>query len=151
MMPDRYVRVALVYEDADILELDVTATNGRFTGAGLYYVGVDSLEETHELLAGFPVRADDSREVIFGSLEPGFARGGVRLHFSCVGLARRAHISVEMLTHNETGTLTDAELPDQRVTFWAAVEPAAVDSFLVELKAMVRRERLAATLSLLTS
>jgi hypothetical protein len=148
---DNELRIKLIYEDSDLLELSLSVFNGEFAGKGDFYVGFDALAELREAIRDFPRSSNDAREFIIGEMDPESARGGVRLGFSCVGLARRPHLAVEMITCNQPRRMDPKEMPAQRVVLWEEIEPAAVDQFVAEIAQIERRERFDAGLSFISS
>jgi hypothetical protein len=148
---DNGLRIKLIYEDCDLLELSLSVFNGEFSGKGDFYAGFDALAELREAIRDFPRSSNDAREFIIGEMDPESARGGVRLGFSCVGLAGRPHLTVEMITCNQPRRMDPKEMPAQRVVLWEEIEPAAVDQFVAEIAQIERRERFDAGLSLISS
>ena len=145
------LRIKMIYEDCDLLELSLSISNGEFAGKGDFYVGLDDLAALREAIRDFPRNSTDVREFIIGELDPKSARGGARLAFSCVGLAGRPHLVVEMITCNQPRRMDPKEMPTQRVVLWEEIEPAAIDQFVAEITQIERRERLDAGLSFVSS
>ena len=79
-------------------------------------------------LCGFPLRADDVRDVELGQFDPSCAGGGVKLHFYCLDSV--GHAAVEMRLRGDTCTaLGDVESVALRI----ALEAAAIDRFVDEI------------------
>ena len=148
---DNGLRIKLIYEDCDLLELSLSISNGEFAGKGYFYVGFDALAELREAIRDFPRSSNDAREFIIGEMDPESARGGVRLGFSCVGLAGRPHLAVEMITCNQPRRMDPKEMPAQRVILWEEIEPAAVDQFVAEIAQLESRNRSTACLGFISS
>ena len=127
---DHGLKIKLIYEDSDLLELSLSVSNREFAGKGDFYVGLDELAGLREAIRDFPRNSNDAREFIIGEMNPKSARGGIRLSFSCVGLAGRPHLVVEMITCNQPRRVDPEEMPAQRVVLWEEIEPAAVDQFV---------------------
>jgi hypothetical protein len=126
---DRSVRLSYRYHDVDVVELKVCAWNGTFGGSTCVWVAQGELAEQAKLLAGFPVRLDDRREVTFGAFGPKFAGGAVTLQFSCIDGAGHCqlHVTVEA-DYDRRDSLA------QRVEMLCAFEPAALDQFLEQMR-----------------
>ena len=148
---DNGLRIKLIYEDCDLLELSLSVSNGEFAGKGDFYVGLDELARLREAIRDFPRSSNDAHEFIIGEMDQKSARGGVRLGFSCVGLAGRPHIVVEMITCNQPQRMDPKEMPAQRVVLWEEIEPAAIDLFVAEIAQMESRDRLTAFLRFVSS
>jgi hypothetical protein len=130
---DNGLRIKLIYEDCDLLELSLSLSNGEFEGKGDFYVGSDDLAGLREAIRDFPRSLNDAREFIIGEMNPKSARGGVRLSFSCMGLAGRPNLVAEMITCNQPRRIDPKEMPPQRVVLWEEIEPAAIDQFVAEI------------------
>ncbi|HEY4380708.1 MAG TPA: hypothetical protein VGN01_10215 [Acidobacteriaceae bacterium] len=126
----RGVAIRVVYFDADIYELRITATNGDFSGSVCLYVAIGQLGELADELSGFPRTSTDEREIELGTFERGYAGGGVRASFRCIDGA--GHIQMRVRT--ETDHNQDA--PAQSVMLFLPIEPASIDKFVEELHAL---------------
>ena len=125
---ERGIRLEFLWNDADIVEVRVSAWNGLFGGSANTYVGIGELAESAEKLKGFPRTPSDKRRLDFGAFGPKFAGGAATLSFYCRDSA--GHASVEVKIESD-----DRErIPTQSVLLVAAVEPAAVDSFVSDLR-----------------
>jgi hypothetical protein len=128
---DRSVRLTYRYHDGDLVELTASAWNGEFGGSTRLYLGHGELAEAADVLAGFPQHVEDSREVTFGAFGPDSGAGAMALMFSCSDRAGhcqlRLTIEADPLLHNP---------PLQRVELLGAVEPAAVDQFVEQMKTL---------------
>jgi len=145
------LRIKLIYEDCDLLELSLSVSNGEFAGKGDFYVSLDALAGLREAIRDFPRSLNDAREFIIGEMDPKSARGGVRLGFSCVGPAGRPHLVVEMITCNQPRRIDPKEMPEQRVVLWEEIEPAAIDQFVAEIAQMESRDQSTAFLNFISS
>jgi hypothetical protein len=125
---DREIRFEFLWNDADIVEVRLSAWNGLFGGSADIYVGIGELAETAAKLEGFPRDPSDKRTLEFGSFAPKAAGGAAMLSFYCRDSA--GHASVEVKIESD-----DRErIPAQSVLLVAAIEPAAVDSFVSDLR-----------------
>ncbi|HKF22338.1 MAG TPA: hypothetical protein VKE93_12270 [Candidatus Angelobacter sp.] len=120
--------VEVVWWDADVIKYRCTGSNGSFSGATEVYMNHSDLSEMAEALSGFPLRADDVRDVELGQFDPSCAGGGVKLHFYCLDSV--GHAAVEMRLRGDTCTaLGDVESVALRI----ALEAAAIDRFADEI------------------
>lgn len=93
---DLGVQFKVIWKDADMIEVRVSAWNGAFGGAADIYVGNGVLEEAAAKLSGFPSNLTDTREILLGSFEPEFAGGGVRFKFHCVDQSGHAYVDSQI-------------------------------------------------------
>jgi len=117
----------VIYKDAHLLEVRISAWNGSFGGAAEVYVGLDQLEETAKKLQRFPCDPSDVRDVTFGAFGPKSAGGGVSMRFYCAD--RAGHTYVDSRIESDYDSAGKA----QSVIMTLTIEPAAVDSFVEEL------------------
>jgi hypothetical protein len=122
------LRVRYLYHDDDILEVEVSAFNGRFAGSTALYIGRDELSLSANALRSFPNSRSDERDLTWGAFGPESAGGALRLHFRCVDSA--LHVQVSAQIEDSEGT--------QSAVMLAVVEPAAIDSFIPELRRIER-------------
>lgn len=132
--------VKLIYEDPDLVEVVVTAQNGRFAGAVETYMSRDGLKNIADRLAGFPVSPADSREVQCGAFGRGGAGGAARLRFFCVGAAGQVCVEAELAAGEPRGGVTET------VLLVVQIEAADVDEFVAQLRTLDREKKGAALL-----
>lgn len=125
---DRGIRLEFLWNDADIVEVRVSAWNGLFGGSADIYVGIGEVAESAEKLKGFPRNPSDKRTLEFGAFAPKAAGGAATLSFYCRDSAGHASVEVKIESDDR------ARIPAQSVLLVAAVEPAAVDSFVSDLR-----------------
>jgi hypothetical protein len=135
----RGLAIRVIYFDADIYELRVTATNGDFSGSVSLYVAIGYLAELAGELEGFPRTKADERKIEFGTFEPGYAGGGVRAHLRCTDGA--GHIQMQLRME------TDQDDPSQSVSLVLPIEAASIDKFVEELRMLEKDRTGEATLS----
>jgi hypothetical protein len=128
---ERSVRLTCRYHDDHLVELIASAWNGRFGGATRLWVAQGALTDAAALLAGFPESLEDKRDVAFGVFGPECGGGGIVLNFSCVD--RAGHCEVRLKLESDS---VQREPPLERVELIAAVEPAAVDDFVVQMRTL---------------
>jgi hypothetical protein len=127
---DKGLVLSLWYQDDDIVELSVAVSNGSFSGETNLYVAHDALAELASKIEGFPFSSDDRREFDLGAFGPSFAGGATRLRLLCVDLAGHCALQVDI----ETEAVAGQNWPMQKVSMVAAIEAAAVDRFVAELR-----------------
>lgn len=117
----------VIYEDADMLELRVSAWNGAFGGQANVYVALGHLEDVAASLRGFPEKPDDSREVSFGDFGPQWGVGCVSMRFYCIDGVGHAYVAGRLESRETIAGVV------QSVLLTLPVEAAAVDRFVDEL------------------
>jgi hypothetical protein len=117
-----------IWQDNDVIEVRVLASNGIFCGRADVYVGIGQLEELSASLRGFPTQSSDTREVVFGAFGPKSAGGGVSMRFYCADGA--GHALVDSKLESDHGANGRA----QSVALTLSVEASAVDLFIDELR-----------------
>jgi len=125
---DTGIRVEVLWNDADIFEVRLSAWNGVFGGSANIYLGIGGLAESAERIKGFPRNSSDKRALAFGAFGPQVAGGAATMNFYCGDSA--GHASVEVRIESDQPD----KIPAQTVLLVAAVEPAAVDSFVADLR-----------------
>jgi hypothetical protein len=123
--------MAYRYHDVDVVQLNVFAWNGSFGGSTCLWVAQGELGETADLLAGFPANPKDMRELSFGAFGPEFAGGAMSLKFFCVDLAGHCKLHLRMESDHER-----RESIAERVELIGAVEPAAIDLFVEQMRTL---------------
>ena len=132
-MQDAGLTLKAVWKDADMVELQVVASNGRFAGGTCVYVSVGDLEQCSQQLRGFPATPQDKRRLDWGDLDAHSGLGGATLEFACLDLSAHAGAWVELKAGD-----VDEIMPSQRVRLFLPVEGAAVDRFVRELAILGR-------------
>lgn len=132
---DAGVRFEVLWNDADIFEVRVSAQNGLFSGSANIYLGIGELAESAENLTGFPSNPSDKRTLDFEAFGPQVASGAVTLSFYCVDSAGHASVEVKIESDHR------GKIPAQSVQLIAAVEAAAVDSFVSDLRRLEPDQR----------
>ena len=132
---DAGVRLEVLWNDADLFEVRMAAWNGLFGGSANIYVGIGGLAESADKLTGFPRTPSDKRTLDFGAFGPQLAGGAATLNFYCKNSA--GHTSVEVRIESDHRE----KIPAQSVLLIAEVEPAAVDSFVSDLRRLEAYQR----------
>ena len=133
-MNDIGFQLEIIYEDVHLLEIRVSAWNGRFGGTADVYIGLDQLKETATKLQRFPLDLSDVREVAFGAFGPESASGGVSMRFYCADRAGHTYVDIRIESSEDSiGKV-------QSVLMTVTIEPAGLDSFVEELRQMVANQ-----------
>lgn len=123
----------IVWKDEDVIELDVWASNGRYSGQTRIYATSDELEEMSRNLPRFPKDVSAKYEQTFGE------KGGVScvsLKFYCFNKAGHAAVQVYM----EDQVPTDyREEEKNKVELEIKCEAASIDEFSRQLNEMGKR------------
>jgi hypothetical protein len=128
------VRFEVLWNDADMFEVRVSARNGLFSGSANIYLSIGGLVES-EKLRGFPPNPSDRRTLDFGAFGPQFAGGAATLSFYRGDSAGHASVEVKIESDHR------GKIPAQSVLLISAVEPAAVDSFVSDLSRLEADQR----------
>lgn len=125
------IKFEVIWLDEHIVEVRVTASNGRFAGTADCYSAHDGIPRLAAAVRGFPVSNTDRREMEIGTLDPSRAGGGAKLVFRCVDRAGHAVVDV-VVRADPRGHEGVAET----ASFSIPVETAAIDEFVTALSAM---------------
>jgi hypothetical protein len=135
------VHVEHIDIDPDYVKLRFTASNGVFSGSVDLYSDTSVLSAAAATLAGFPQRSFDQCAVEFGTFQPSFAGGGLRMIFKCIDSPGHTQLQIVMETE------CDDRAPSQSVSMLLPIEAAAIDTFVTELKEMEKNTDATATLN----
>jgi len=67
---DTGIRLEFLWNDADIVEVRLSAWNGLFGGSANIYAAIGGLSESAQKLKGFPRNPSDKRILEFGAFAP---------------------------------------------------------------------------------
>lgn len=127
-MPQIGFKIQVLYADGELIKLRVSAWNGTFGGGADIYEPIGALEKLSSELQAFPRDLSDTRQLLLGTFDPHAAGGAVSLRFYCVDGSGHTCVDSKIESdRNPQGRF-------QSVTLSVAVEPAAVDSFVAELR-----------------
>jgi hypothetical protein len=124
------IEISVRWFDNDLVELAVSASNGRFSGSVETYADLEVFPKLAATLEGFPVSSTDARQFEFGTFDPSFAGGGARLQFRCLNHVGKSCVEIHLradprvIGSNETAS------------FIVGIEAAAIDTFVTQLKAI---------------
>lgn len=119
--------------EVGVLSVLIAGSNGRFAGATEVCIPDGALDEAADRLQGFPCDPSDERELELGSQDSFDGGGAVRFRFFCRGLAGHALVEVWM----ESACLDSGA---DTTHFCSAVEAAAIDSFVTELRRLASEQ-----------
>jgi hypothetical protein len=118
----------IIYKDAHLLEVRISAWNGVFGGVADVYIGLDHLEETAAMLRGFPKDPLDVREITFGAFGPKSVPGRrASMRFYCAD--KSGHAYVDSTIESDYNAANKV----QSVTLSLHIEAAAIDAFVKDL------------------
>jgi hypothetical protein len=128
----RGIEFEVVWSDRDLIQYQVTCSNGPFQGSTRMYLSHDDLSKAAERLSGFPSAVEDSRDVELGAFEPSVAGGGISMSFQCVDSVGHAVAIVRLRSDGCTGPNEP-----QCVCLYMPVEAGSIDSFVMKARSMV--------------
>ena len=123
------IEIEVAWGDEHVLQLDVSASNGIFAGRIEAYGALNLAAEWAAALEGFPRNRDDCREVSTGTFSDEYAGGGASLRFVVRDAAGHCALLVRLRAADMVRSTASAE-------FTIAIEAAAVDRFVAELRGM---------------
>ena len=132
---DRGFQFDVKWHDNDMLEVCIGAWNGAFGGAVDVYVAIGKLRQAAEALEGFPRSATDKREVVFGNFGRKWAGGAASMRFYCADGAGHACVESRMESDGQVAGVT------QSAVLVLGIEPAALDSFVEDLRRLEAQQR----------
>jgi hypothetical protein len=127
----RGIEFEVIWSDQDMIEYQVTCSNGPFRGTAKMYLAQDDLSKAAEILNGFPSNIKDSRDVEFGTFDPKAAGGGISMSFRCVDSAGHAVVLVRLRGDGCKGF----DEPES-VCLCVPVEAGSIDSFVVKARSI---------------
>jgi hypothetical protein len=121
----------VIWFDQDLVEIIVRCSNGYFAGTAEIYVSHDQLSELADALHGFPSSVSDIRNIELGTFNPDHADGGLKMRVYCTNSSGNASADIKV---RGDGCKKLGEV--ESVALRMRIEPAAIDSFVQQLKAM---------------
>jgi hypothetical protein len=122
------LKIEIAFGNEDVLELEVSASNGVFSGRTRPYASVGSLEDAATQLSGFPNAATDTRLLVLGGFGHEYAGGAVSLAFAQSERAGHGYVQVVIEAEDEVNGITET------VTLAVPFELSALDAFVVDLR-----------------
>ena len=129
------IEFTVIWADQDVSKLQVTCSNGSFSGSANIYIGHDALTTMAHTLSGFPSHSTDSRNFELGTFDLSYAGGGIRMHFFCRDSVGHAAVDAKL---RSAGCLALGEV--ESVALRIPIEAAAIDSFLPQLRELDANE-----------
>ena len=127
----RGIEFEVVWLDQDVVEYQVTCSNGPFGGATRMYLAHDDLSNTAQILSGFPSDIKDTRDVQLGAFEPNAAGGGIHMSFRCIDSVGHAVVLVRLRADGCRGP-ADPE----SVRLYVPVEAGSIDAFVAKARSI---------------
>jgi len=131
----RGIEFEVVWFDQDVVEYQVTCSNGPFRGATRMYLAHDELSKTAEILSGFPSDTKDTRDVQLGAFEPNVAGGGIHLSFRCIDSVGHSVVLVRL---RADGCMGPAE--PESVSLFVPVEAGSIDTFVAKARSIDEKQ-----------
>jgi hypothetical protein len=127
----RGIEFEVVWSDQDVVQYQVTCSNGPFRGSTRMYLAHGDLSEAAETLNGFPQNTNDARDLQLGAFVPNLAGGGISMHCRCVDSVGHAVVLVRLRSDGCLG-------PDQpeSVCLYIPVEAGSIDSFVTKARSL---------------
>ena len=132
------LKIRYLWHDVDVMELEVSASGEKFSAFARPYVSHDALKESAAILEGFPQVSSDVRELFFGNFGDEFAGGHVHLSFFCVNSSCHAVMEIRLVDKSGWHIGPGWSRPTQQAHFFLAIEAAAIDEFVKELRQVGR-------------
>jgi hypothetical protein len=126
-----------VWSDEDVVEIELSGSNGAFAGQMQAYVAPGELAKIAESLSGFPRDHTDTREVSFGSTAMTAAGGAASLHFYCTDRTGTAFIDLSIAADPVSFD------GGQHVRIALPIESQAVDLFVTQLRSLEKSKKAA--------
>jgi len=134
MESDPELSIELIWEDVDLEELCITASNGEYCGSARVYFGLGDIAALAETLRGFP-KAVSQVEVFEGGQDAGPRAKPV---FRCIDQLGHAGVIVSLVEF----AYDNAQLPIMNdVNLEMRFEASALDQFCKELEGVGKRAR----------
>ena len=116
--------------DPDYLGIEISASNGRFSGSAFIFAGLDELASFAKVISGFPKGRTDERHFSFGTRGQNFAGGYCSLKFYCRDSS--GHAAIEFDLEDDERRYSEASA---RFTFFPIVA-GDIDRFVTELRTL---------------
>jgi hypothetical protein len=126
------VYLSSVWEDEDLFELEIHASNGRFTGKARCYTTREQVAQLARAVDRFPKSTSDT---LCFSTRAGGNFSYFSLDFRCVNGRGEVVVRVKVA---EIVHISNAPGTDDVVEFDLGVEPASIDNFAAELAALAK-------------
>lgn len=128
------IEISVRWCDEDLVELNIFASNGRFSGEVSAYASHNTATSFAAALQGFPSNGTDVRKFEIGTFDPSFAGGGARFEFGCLTSTGKAFVDVKLQSDCRKVPRPESS------SFGIEIQAAAVDLFVQELKQLAVRD-----------
>ncbi|HEY6093449.1 MAG TPA: hypothetical protein VIU93_00715 [Gallionellaceae bacterium] len=128
------LEIKSIWEDADLFEVRVFASNGRFSGTADCYTQRDEMANLAKLIEGFPRTLDQKVNFTTGESDT-FSYFSINL--SCVDGS--GHVRARIKVANNV-TYSNAPAECDLAEFDMNLEPVAIDNFSATLKILAAAE-----------
>jgi hypothetical protein len=127
----RGIEFEVVWFDQDVIEYQVTCSNGPFCGATKMYLAHDELSKAAEALSGFPTNVKDSRDIQLGASRPKEAGGGISMSFRCVDSVGHAVVLIRLRADGCPGPGEP-----ESASLYVPVEAGSIDVFVAKARSV---------------
>ena len=134
-----FIDFKVIWKDDDMFELQVIATNGRYSGVTRVYDTKRTLSQFAKQLEGFPT----GNTTLFYECGEKDSYAYFSMKYYCIDTA--GHIGVQVVLESDVATEYRPEEKD-RLALEIMIEPAAIDRFQKDLYNLAMREDGQATL-----
>jgi len=134
MKNKRYLKIELIWKDDDMIELQVSSNNGRYSGMTEVYDTRESLLEFASSLKEYPSKPDIIKYET-GQQDSSFGYFGMK----CYPIGELGIIGVQITLENKAATAYRLEEKD-KLTMELIVEPNAIDVFQREWLELIKKE-----------
>jgi hypothetical protein len=128
-----FLKLKVVWKDDDMFELEVAASNGKFSGTTKVYDVSNLLYDFANSLAGFP-KTHDSTLVYEAGEKDGYAYFAMKFYT----IDNIGHLGVQITLESDVST--NRIEAKNKLTLEILTEPGLVDSFVKSLSTMAKRE-----------
>jgi hypothetical protein len=131
-----FLKLEVIWKDDDMFELEITASNGQFSGTTKVYDGNNSLYNFANSLVGFP-KTNDS--VLFYEAGRKDSYSYFAMKFYAIEIDTVGHLGVQVALEANVPTKYRTEEKD-KLTLEILTEPSLLDSFVKSLVWLAQRE-----------
>lgn len=132
-MSNRYLKLEVIWKDESMIELQVSANNGRYSGTTEVYESSESLLSFANELYGFPFGKD--KVTHFCGEKDSYAYFG--MEFYKIGMTGKCGL---LITLEENVATEYRKNEKDKLSMELIVEPNSIDIFYQELKSLALKE-----------
>jgi hypothetical protein len=130
-----FLKLEVVWNDDDMFELEITASNGRFSGTTKVYEQREPLYNFASSLVGFPKTIQESTRFYEMGQKDLDAYFSMRLYL----IDNIGHVGVQMTFEDEVPTQYRSE-EKYKLTMEIVTEPGLLENFVRSLLTLAQRE-----------